>query len=829
MGEREFASTNNYQKIREGKMTAHLAAEQPAKRLSTKSAESTSQEPISWTESYFIWSALNGNSGSTCYGLNVSGASDSAGAQIILYPWQGGQANELWSYKNDQFITNLNSNLVLGIGDPVQGLPEGSNYIVLVENTGDPSQYWNVNPVTGVITNAQSPNLCLNVMGNQLQAGTNLITYTAQPGATNEMFAVLPAWAAGIKPSPSFRYFTNGLSQQEDGINPFVLTVQDGDNPLGLGLEALGSKPSNQMWQLTTDRRMLSSYGSGNVLEVGTQVNGVWGVQVDLQQVPTTNGQHWSIGMPQSPDVLDNWHLSQSLYVPGGSPYDNPTPVLQSPSSNPDPGFLWYPMPSNPLDSIIIQPPQAFPFFTDGQLVAYQAANEVLGFGQGNTPDFRGQYLNVGPSTVNSSLNSNMTTLWNNGTPPNVSDCDWKAVLGVLNNEVTMVLAVQTVFANYNLWHMKQFDDNNNILSGLITDAQMESNQKLNAVGVAVVQGAVYTALEAIPFVGGVLGNMVNTALNVALAAGQASTSPFPSMVSTLYHDLSQQLMSISGQATLMETAILSDWGKLQAVYPLTQLSSNAPSSLSANALDEQNLLAETTRGYSISAMQMLMPVKYQIYMYAEYNQNPVDNIPSYAQYVSPEKVNGVYRKYWIADSTSWQSTPGETCMNTDIWGNGVSQEDFYTCAKGWGFAVCYVNAYVVDRASSVVVTITNQTANLLTVQASPEGPSPGSMAGASSGTLYPYASLTLAANADEGCNVLEVAFNIYDPEVSTENAIASFTATQMGPGLSATTPTVSGQTTNNGYVFSTPLCNHGSAAMRHEFAGSVQIGVYLG
>jgi hypothetical protein len=80
------------------------------------------------------------------------------------------------------------------------------------------------------------------------------------------------------------------------------------------------------------------------------------------------------------------------------------------------------------------------------------------------------------------------------------------------------------------------------------------------------------------------------------------------------------------------------------------------PSSLSANALDEQNLFAETTRGYSISAMQMLMLVKYQIYMYAEYNQNPVDNIPSYAQYVSPEKVNGVYRKYWIVASTSWAS-----------------------------------------------------------------------------------------------------------------------------------------------------------------------------
>jgi hypothetical protein len=811
-------------------MTANLAAEQRAKHLSIKSADSAPpQQPLSWTESYFIWSALNGTSGFTCYGLNVEGANGTAGAQIVLYPWQGGQANELWSYESDQFVTNLNSNLVLGIGDPVQGLP-GSNYIVLVENTGDASQYWNVDPVTGMINNAQNTNLYLNVMGNQLNAGTNLITFTAQPGATNEMFAILPAWATGIQRSSSFQYFMNGLSQQPDGINPFVLTVQDGNNPLGVGLEALGSKPSNQMWQLTANGQMLSSYGSGNVLELGPQIDEGWAVQVDHQQSPTTNNQHWS-GMPQSQNLLDNWQVSQSIYVPGGSPYGNPTPVLQSPPSNPDPGFLWYPMPSNPLDSIIIQPPQAFPFFTGGQLAAYQAANELLGFGQGDTPDFRGQYLNVGPSTTNPGLNANIATLQNNGAPPNVSDSDWKTVVGVLNNEVTMVLAVQLLFANYNLWHMAQFADDGVILGGLVTDAQMETTQKLNPVGVTIAQGALYTALSAIPEVGGVLGNVINTAISAALATGQASTTPFQSTVSTLYHDLSQQLMSISGQATLMETAILSDWGKLQAVYPLTNLSSNDPASLSASALAEQNLLANTTTGYKIAAMQMLLPTKYQIYVYAESDNSPIDGIPSYAQYVAQDPSTGNFKKYWIADSTSWQATPSETCMSTDIWGNNVSQEDFFGCAKGWGFAICFVKGFVVSSDSDIVITITNQTANLLTVQGSVEGgEGGGSMAGPWSGMLYPYASLTLAATPCEHCDVLSVDFHIYDPKISTENTVGFFTATVAMPmGFSAITPTVSRQSSNNGYVFSTPLCNHGSEAAAHEFAGSVQVGVYLG
>ena len=803
-------------------MTANLAAEQPA-----KSAESTSQSPITWTESYFIWSALNGDSGATCYGLNVADASGTLGAQIILYPWQGGQANELWSYESDQFVTNLSSNLVLGIGGAVPGLPEGCNYIVLVEKGTDGSEYWNVDPVTGMINNAKYPDLYLNVMGGQLQAGANLITYAAQPGAKNEMFAVLPAWAAGIQPSTSFQYFMNGLSQQQDGLNPFALTVQEGDTPLGVGLAALGSEPANQMWQLTTDGRMLSLYGSGNVLAVGAQLDGVWGVQVDLQQIPTTNGQQWSIGTSQSPQVLDNWQLSQSLYVPGGSPYDSPTPVLQSPPSNPDPGFIWYPMPANPLDSIITRPPQAFPFFTGGQLTAYQAANELLGFGQGDTPDFRGQYLNVGPYIPNTDLTTDISTLENSPTPPNVLDCDWTAVVKVLANEVPMVLAVQTLFANYNSWYLWQFAGKGAILPGLITDAQMD-DQNVNAVALAIAQGALYTALEAIPEIGGVLGNVVNTAINAAVASRQASTTPFKSTVSTLYHDLSQQLTNIGGQATLMETAILSDWGKLQAVYPLTILASNDPSSLSASALGEANLQVQTLRGYSISAMQMLLPAKYQIYEYAENNQYAVQGIDSWNQYVSPNRENGVYKKFWIADSTSSQSTPSQTCMQTDIWDNGVSKDDFFNGVKGWGFARCYPLLVQPDSNAGVdcnglVITITNQTPKAFTVNASPNSGQGITVNGPSTKTLQPYGSVSFIGYYTSG---LAIDVTIMDPNLPGSDSVASFTAHQNECLLAGADVTVDPSSASAGYQLTTPVCNSGSYA--NKCPGALQIGIYL-
>jgi hypothetical protein len=60
--------------------------------------------------SVFIWSALSSEA-QRSYGLNVSGCDNWAGAQIILYPWTGGAANELWTLDSDNhLITNMNPN-----------------------------------------------------------------------------------------------------------------------------------------------------------------------------------------------------------------------------------------------------------------------------------------------------------------------------------------------------------------------------------------------------------------------------------------------------------------------------------------------------------------------------------------------------------------------------------------------------------------------------------------------------------------------------------------------------------------------------------------------
>lgn len=59
--------------------------------------------------------------------------------------------------------------------------------------------------------------------------------------------------------------------------------------------------------------------------------------------------------------------------------------------------------------------------------------------------------------------------------------------------------------------------------------------------------------------------------------------------------------------------------------------------------------------------------------------------------------------------------------LSTDA-GAGVSQWDFFHGQNGWGFAVCRVYDYLLSGDQGVVVTITNQTPNLLTVNANCTG-----------------------------------------------------------------------------------------------------------
>ncbi|QHN03249.1 ricin-type beta-trefoil lectin domain protein [Granulicella sp. WH15] len=787
---------------------------------------------MTWTGSYFVWSALNGYSGDTSYGLNVQGAVASAGTPIILYPWGGGQPNELWQYTNNQFVSNLASNLVIGFGTPLPDSPGNYNLALVEQNLNDPSQMWNVDAATGLITNVQYPDLYMNVSGDELTANAAIITYSLQEGNSNEIWTLVPAWAAppagaASTPMPTWCYIQSGLSPYEnDDIIPYLLTIQ-GSTPVQGNQVILETFSSNsapmQMWQFASDQRILCLQGPANALTLGaSSSDGGWEVTVNSQKSPVSDGQRWNLG-GEAANQIENVQVSQSLVVAGGSSEPvSPVgePLVEVVAGTANLSYDWYAIPSNPLDAILAQAPVPFPAFTGDQLIAYQYINQRLGLGTGDTPDLRGQYLN--------STNYMLFGIWwsdilSYDPPTGVSEEDWDVVVNQLGAEITDVSAVQTVFSNYVAWHNAQFADNGTVLNGLIDRAQMEQSASTSGIGLALAQGALYTVLEAIPVVGNVLGNVVNTVITAALAAQTVSPTPFQVAVSELWSELSQTFLALFGQAALVETIILSDWGKLQATYPLTQLAQGAPGSLSADALSNANLLSTSTTGYTIAAMQILLPAQFQIYVYQDDNDDPVDDIPAFAQMILPAG-NNLWTKYWIANSTDWDLYPAKNSLQNDVWDNGVATWDFFTGANGWGFAICYVYDFVVEGYDAVVVNVTNQTGNLLTAQVSITG----GVIKQAPGTISPYMSSSFAANADGTLNPT-LNFEIFDPNISTETAVASFTAVQPLAGSTGGWPTVSNQSTNNGYSFSNPICNQAAiqGIFKDGYPGAVQISLY--
>ena len=808
------------------------AIETSRKAASIESSDGTQQ--LTWTGSYFVWSALSGYTGNTPYGLNVKDAVAAAGASIILWPWTGGQPNELWQYTNNQFVSNLSSrssSLVIGLGDPVSWSPGNYCLALVKQNQRDLTQIWNVDATTGLITNAQYPDLYMNVSGGELAQGAYIMTYSLQAGNADEIWTLMPAWPAppaGTQPQPAWCFIQSGLSPYEnEQITPYVLTVQGPDPAPGNNVILAGPSTDNaasQLWQLTRDRRLLSQVGTATVLTLGSNsVNGVWEVTAAAQQNPTTNSQHWDLGV-EAPNQIDNWHVSEFLVVTGGesgpvSPYGEPL-VVVAPRGTPNPSYFWYLTPSSPLDAILAHGPVPFPAFTGDQLTAYQYMNQMVGLGQGDTPDLRGQYLNVGAT-----LGQWINTIQGYQSSSGASESDWTAVFNQLNAEVTSVLAVQAVFTNYTTWYNSQFADDATILNGLITDAQIEQGTDTTGVALAVAQGALYTVLEAIPDVGGVLGNIVNTAINAALAAHTISPNPFQLAVSQLWNQLNSTFQAILGQSALMETAILSDWSKLQAVYPLTMLAAGVPGSLSATALGDSKLLAASTAGYKVSAMQILLPAQYQIFQIRNQNDSAFPNVPQKAQWV--QKIgNGLWNKYWIATPGDWDAYPSDDAMD-DVWNSGVAYSDFFQGFAGWGFARSYPSGIHNTGGSligvdchAIVITITNLTPNLLTATAASDN-GQGIVMFGSSHTLLPYGSVSFVGQYDGG---LAIDIVISDPNLGGGSHVASFTAHQHRCSTAAGDIKIDPPQSSLGYQLTTPICYRGSYI--EQFPGAVQIGI---
>jgi hypothetical protein len=767
----------------------------------------------------FIWSAMSNGGwtdgywfGDGSYGLNVKGAVAEAGTQVILYPWCGGQDNELWTMDSEgHIVSQLNDQLVIGIDD------SNPPYTVLCQLTdGDPTQQWTV--VNGALQN-NSTQAVMTATTGQVLTGWNVVMGADPNGVTpdNQCWQFAPYFATPAAAVPQWLVLQSALSSD---TNSLVLDLQNGNASSGTQVVLAVQDPSSatQKWLITPDGRVLNNSGVQLVLGLSEPFgSGQNYVNVQTQSMPPIEDVQW---IAQPGGLYQNHGTGRYLTVLGNNPAvgtDLVTDELQEGASN----SIFTTLPCNTLGSIVAAGPQPFPAFqaNPDQAAAYNYINQQLANSGDFSGDLRATYINT---DLTANYSNWVTQIRQMSCPDTISPSDWSVVWNQLQTELQAVSAVQTLFANYASYHGQVFADQEALVSGLVTNAGItDDSANVGGLILSIISGVLYTVLEAIPGGGAavnafaVLGNIIQGGINIGVAAGgagQITSDPFEVEVGELWATLSTQFENLLAATAAMEMAILSDWGMLAATFGL--INSTGPDSLAWPPDLTPQLVSASKPGFTVSVMQMLMPVKYQIYCQQDDGQL-FNGVSPLVQRVESNG-DGTYSHYWVATSSDWSDYPIDAAMN-DCFAAGDYGWDFFHSAGGWTLAQAFSGTY---QSNALNVTVSNQTYNALNVVLTMiEGFAPA----ATNQTVYSYMSGSLQGAYDGG---LSMQIDIFDPSISSESAVASFVAHQHNSVAEGADCWVDTQSQNSGYALGAPVCNNGSYI--ESCCGAIQVTVFF-
>ncbi|KAK9489444.1 hypothetical protein V1508DRAFT_428033 [Lipomyces doorenjongii] len=769
----------------------------------------------------FIWSGMSNGGyfdgyslGSGSYGLNVKGYVAEAGTQVILYPWCGGRDNELWTMDSEgHIVSQLNDQLVIGLdsSDPPCA--------VLCElSDDDPTQQWTM--VNGMIQNS-STKAAMTATTGQLSTGWNVVVVDGPPdGETpdNQYWQFAPFFSAPSATVPQWSIIQSALSSDRTNL---VLDLQNSTASSATQVVIVEQVPGSgtQKWMIIPDGRVLNYRGEQLVLGLGGPLgNGTNYVNVQTQGMPAIDDELW---VPQPDGHYQNSGTGRYLTVSG----NQPTPgsyLVTSDLGQGLSGQLFSTLPPNALGSILTAGPQPFPEFhaSSDQLAAYSYINQQLVTSGDFLGDLRATYINT---DLTANYSDWVTQIRELSCPGTISLDDWTQVSNQLQAELQAVSAVQTLFTNYSTYHSEEFTGQLALVQGLIANAgNTNDGPRIGGVVLAVISGVLYTVLEAIPGGGAavnafaVLGNIVQAGINIGVAvqgAGQISADPFQAEVGELWTTLNTQFNNLLAATAAMETAILSDWGKLSMTFTL--INSTGPDSLAWPPDLTPQLVTASTPGFTVSIMQMLMPAKYQIYSWIQNNANEFSGVSPLVQRIESNG-DGSYTHYWIAAAADWSDYPIDDAMNA-CFAAGDDGWDFFHSANGWTFAQVYCN-YQPDCSDYLSVTVSNQTYNPLNIVLTMVE---GEYRGNANPTVYSYMSSSLLGYYYDG---LSMQVDIYDPNVSSDSAVASFVAHQHNSVFEGADCWVDSQNQNSGYSLGLPVCNIGSF---QDSSGAIQVTVF--
>jgi hypothetical protein len=633
------------------------------------------------------------------------------------------------------------------------------------------------------------------------------------------------AAAQGALPMNAYFYVVNGVMQNgaplPTGLGapapasaPLVLTVNGpapngAPNPNGGNTVELAPINANstaaQLWKAVAAPNSNYFYlRSAESFSASTVNPGTFNMLVGYSATAVPLDLGFPSGLPTAiyrnqkspPNGVDQSDFQQWIYAPataqlsnfnGGQLYNNSSTASVG-SNTSAPGNQWYTYPNYFLGRVVEEPDSdpPFPAFTGGQGAAYDYISNLplinvpaLSCDYEGTPytGIRCEYSNLStPAALTSCVAAivqasiNPPTSYNGTT---ISASDWSTVTSQVESECNFAVAVQNLFNSFNQILTVVFQNDSDQITPLAADVGLSASQHLNVEVIEILEGMVYTGLNATGNIGaGAFANLMETAVNVALTASGGGTlnEQLETTVGTLYTDLGNQFQQVSAGAGEAETAILEDWGRLSQIGPATNYTGYNGLGLTSSEITSIENTAIT--GYKLTVMQQLMPVaspmleefsnlgapsawppaNYNNYTYPTYGSYPTSGSNS-----SPPNNN----------SGKFQNNPDLKVMQTDIFGNGANPFQVFNAINGWDGL--NVNFSTDEHCSIVAITLLNDTAEDFSVDLTP---SEGTIAypgcsqvsceqGFNGFELRPYGYLPLYAGANTDRFHLQVVANI--------------------------------------------------------------------
>jgi hypothetical protein len=720
------------------------------------------------TQLFYIRSAQSPN-----YVLNGQGGDPSKGQSIITWTkTEGflGGANELWILQNQQMEIGPNNNgtsfqmpqytiasagnpdIVFDLGPEINGAPS----VVLADKvSGKASQIWALQP--GTIPDQPRTGLLVNTSNNQALTASDygpdvpLVTSGQPISPTGYNWQIEPS-AVPINQPTSIQCMQFGLQ------SPQVITIEI--NKLGTFADPSGALsvapmvgptkanptwPTNAIWLYTLDGLIVSSANPQLVLT--WCIDGIYALP--RQPSDYNSLQQWIV-VASPGEWSDGTHTFQYTRLTI-SPASQPDQylVLNSvggltiesySSAAADNGSMYWANGSGyPLETIMAQPPLLFPT------------------GPSDNPQYAASYNYISTNVIpiapfgirtmyttsnQEQLASYYTAVSTMEMPSSITDPEaWNAVVAQLGLELPIAAAIQgnyAVMSNLAGEMKSGIKDSVSTLTALIGTSLGNVTGSLATLG----EGLVLAGINLIPTFGGAIATLLQTGINLATTNGTIQVSRFEMAAANLQDSINATFDALEVAIAAQQTAILSDWGKMQALNHLLTLPSWHPDSLYLSDDGVVDLATGIGCGAEVAILQYLMPAAFKIWRWYNMTEWPSSSVPpdmpGWAWYKEDRIANTfdlcLVAKGKVAYDGGWSSVdyPSQDVMNR-IWALGVQPLDFYSGSNGWdGFGVqpCDVGKQWVANGEDnqmrggwcniLLGTIQNCTQNSLEVKVSP-------------------------------------------------------------------------------------------------------------